>query len=179
MSVTSFQASQASQTDRVRITLPEDSYQCVIEKVELREGKKYMSEETEQQLLFYLKPFNVSKEFETKVLFYQTTTSFFNGVSQSSKVPLKASKLYNLIKTIYKFYKPEVKVENMKAVDLTPDTINDLEGKQIMAIVKIAESGANKITDILPIKAEIKSGVVPETKSGMTASEELEAALAV
>lgn len=171
MSVTSFQASQAFQTDRVRVTLPEDSYQCVIEKVEQREGKKYLSEEMEQQLLFYLKPLNVSREFETKVLFYQTTTSFFNGVSQNSKVPMKPSKLYNLIKTIYKFYKPEVKVENMKATDITAEVINGLEGKQIMAIVKITESGANKITDILPIKAEIKSG--------MTASEELEAALAV
>lgn len=171
MSVTSFKASQSSQNDRVRITLPEDSYQCVIEKVEQREGKKYMSEETEEQLLFYMKPLGVSKEYDTKVLFYQTTTSFFNGVSQNSKIPLKASKLYNLIKTIYKFYQPEIKVENMKATDITAEVVNGLEGKQLIAIVKITESGANKITDILSIKSEIKSG--------MTAAEELEAALSV
>ena len=113
MSVAGLKIKQSEQPDFEPVVLPEDSYQVSIDRVELRVGKKYMTEEDENQLLFYLKPLNVAPEFAKKVLFYQTTTSFFNGKSTSTKNALKASKLYGLIKTVYKFYKPEVKVDEM------------------------------------------------------------------
>lgn len=147
----------------VDAVLPEDSYQCVIEKAELREGTKYMSTETEMQLLFYIRPINLDPAFKNKLLFYQTTTSFFNGKSTSAKAGLKASKLYTFIKTVYKFYKPEVKVEDMQPEEITDEVINFLEGKQIMAIVKVTETGKNKISDIMSIKEEV---TVVEPKKG-------------
>lgn len=158
--------------DYVSAVLPEDSYQCVIERVELREGTKYMSAETEMQLLFYIRPLGVDKEFENKLLFYQTTTSFFNGKSEKARAGVKASKLYNLIKTVYKFYEPKVKVEDMKPEEITDEVINSLEGKQIMAIVKVTETGKNKVSDIMAIKAEIKSETSTDGKK--TPDEELD-----
>lgn len=157
MSIQGFKAKQG--TDSVEFVdqvLPEDSYQCVIEKVELREGTKYMSTDAELQLLFYIRPLGVAPEFKDKLLFYQTTTSFFNGKSTSAKRSLKASKLYVFIKTVYKFYKPDVKVEEMSPEEITDEVVNELEGKQIMAIVKVNENGKNKITDVMSIKDELK-----------------------
>lgn len=174
MAVQGFVVKQTeSKGDFANAVLPEDSYQCVIERIELREGTKYMSTEPESQLLFYLKPLGVAPEFEKKLLFYQTSTSFFNGKSSSAKQSLKASKLYNLIRTIYKFYHPEVKVDEMEATEITDNVINQLEGKQLMAIVKINENGNNKVSDIMSIKEEIKEG---ET---MTPDQELQKALGV
>lgn len=155
MSIQGFTAkATADVTAFVDQVLPEDSYQCVIERIELREGTKYMSTETEMQLLFYFRPLRT--EIKNKLLFYQTTTSFFNGKAKSAKAGIKASKLYNLIKTIYKFYKPEVKVDEMTPEMITDDVINEIEGKQIVAIVKINDNGKNKISDIMSIKEEIK-----------------------
>jgi hypothetical protein len=158
--------------DYVSAVLPEDSYQCVIDKVELREGTKYMSTETEMQLLFYIRPLGVAKEFESKLLFFQTTTSFFNGKTERARAGVKASKLYNLIKTVYKFYQPKVKVDEMKPEEITDEVINSLEGKQIMAIVKVTETGKNKVSDIMAIKEEIK--VSTPTGGTKTPDEELD-----
>lgn len=171
MAVAGFKIQQSAQADFAPVVLPEDSYQCVIERVELRVGKKYMSEEDEEQLLFYLKPLGVAPEFENKLLFYQTTTSFFNGKSSSTKNALKASKLYGLIKTVYKFYKPEVKVDEMKPEEITDQVINELEGKQVMAIVALSETGKNKVVSLLSIKEEIKADEV------LTPDQELQKAL--
>lgn len=169
MSVINFSAKQTQATEFAPMVLPEDSYQCVIDRVEMRDGTKYMSTETETQLLFYFKPLGVGKEFENKILFYQTTTSFFNGKSSNAKQSLKPSKLYQLVKTIYKKYKPEVKVDEMEAGDITTEVINELEGKQIMAIVKINENGNNKVSDVLSIKDELKV-----EGSSLTPDQELE-----
>jgi len=158
MPVTNFSVKQTMKMDIPSIVLPEDSYQCVIDRVEMREGTKYMSTETETQLLFYLRPLDVGVEFGKKLLFYQTSTSFFNGKSTNARQALKPSKLYQLIKTVYKKYKPEVKVDEMKPEDITADVINELEGKQLIAIVKINENGNNKVSDVLSIKEELKTG---------------------
>ena len=171
MSIQGFQAKQRDNTSEyVDHVLPEDSYQCSIEKVELREGTKYMSTETEMQLLFYLKPLGVDETFKDKLLFFQTTTSFFNGKSTKAKNNVKSSKLYNIIRTVYRFYKPDVKVDEMKSEEITDDVINYLEGKQLMAIVKLSETGKNKVTDIMSIKSEIKTG----EKKEKTPDEEIE-----
>lgn len=174
MAIQGFQAKQnAEGEDYNTAILPEDSYQCLIEKVELREGTKYMSAETEMQLLFYFRPLNVPEEYKDKLLFYQTTTSFFNGKSDKAKSNLKASKLYTLIKTIYKHYKPDVKVDDMEPEEITDEVINELEGKQIMAIVKINASNKNKVSDIMNIKEEIKTGS-QEDKPKASPDEELD-----
>lgn len=157
MAITGFKAKQNEGGSTERTTLPEDSYQCVIDKVELREGTKYMSTEPEMQLLFYLRPLAVGDEYKSKLLFYQTSTSFFNGKSTSSKQSLKPSKLFMLIRTIYRFYKPDVKVEDMQPDEITDTLINDLEGKQVIAIVKINENGNNKVSDIMSIKSQIET----------------------
>lgn len=168
MAILGFRAKQSEDRGNfVSQVLPEDSYQCSIDRIELREGTKYMSDEKETQLLFYLKPLNVAPEFENKLLFYQTSTCFFNGKSESSRRAMKASKLYNLIKTMYRFYKPEVKVDTMDASQITDTLINDLAGKELIAIVKINENGNNKVSDIMSIKEEIKN------KKEMTPDEEL------
>jgi len=173
MSVTNFSAKQSQATEFEKVVLPEDSYQCVIDRVEMREGTKYMSTEAETQLLFYFKPVDCGAEFERKILFYQTSTSFFNGKSSNAKQALKASKLYQLIKTVYKFYKPAVKVDEIKPEDITAEVINELEGKQLIAIVKINENGNNKVSDVLSIKEELKTEGFP-----LTPDQELEKILA-
>jgi len=132
--------------------LPEGVYQCLIEKAELGEGTKYMSAVVEAKLLFYVRPIG---DFKNKLLFFGTTTSFFNGKSKSAKAGLKASKLYNLIKTVYAFYKKDVDVSLLEPDEITDEVINFLEGKQILAVVKIGETGKNKITDVMGIKGEI------------------------
>jgi len=163
MSVQGFVArANSSGEDRAIINLPEGVYQCAIDKLEMREGTKYMSEEKEMQILFYLKPLNVGKEFENKILFYQTSTSFFNGKSKNAQSQVKASKLFGVFKTVYKFYKPDVKVEDMQPEQITDATLNDLEGKQIVAIVKMSDSGKNKVTDIMSITAPIQTGTTPD-----------------
>jgi len=158
MAVAGLRMKQSDKPDYKPVVLPEDSYQCVIDRVEMREGTKYMSTETEDQLLFYFKPLGVAPEFEKKVLFFQTTTSFFNGKSNNSKLALKPSKLYGLIKTVYKFYHPDVKVDEMEPEDITDDVINGLEEKQVIAIVSITDTGKNKVVSLLPIKEEMKDG---------------------
>lgn len=171
MAVAGFKIQQSARPDFEPVVLPEDSYQCLIDRVEFRVGKKYMSEEDQDQLLFYLKPLNVTPEFAKKLLFYQTTTSFFNGKSTSTRNTLKASKLYSLIKTIYKFYKPDVKVEDMKPEEITDDVINGLEGKQVVAIVSLTDAGTNKVVSLLSIKEEVKTDEV------LTPDQELQKAL--
>jgi len=135
--------------------LEEGTYQCTIEKIEMREGTKYMSTEMETQLLCYLRPLDVPLEFMNKLLFYQTTTSFFNGVSEKAQSSLKASKLFTLIKTIYKTYKPDEDVASWKPDMVTDDVINFLEGKQLIAVVKLNQNGNNKVTDIMAAKVII------------------------
>lgn len=171
MAVAGFKIQQSAQPDFEPVVLPEDSYQCVIDRVEMKVGKKYMTDEDQDQLLFYLKPLNVAPEFEKKVLFFQTTTSFFNGKSSNSKLAMKASKLYSLIKTIYKFYKPEVKVDEMKAEEITDEVINELEGKQVQAIVALTDTGKNKVVSLLSIKEEVA------VEKQLTPDEELQKAL--
>lgn len=171
MAVAGFKVPQSDKPDFEPIVLPEDSYQCVIDRVELKVGKKYMSDEDQDQLLFYLRPLTVAPEFAKKVLFYQTTTSFFNGKSSSTKSALKASKLYGLIKTVYKFYKPEVKVDEMEADDVNDEVINGLEGKQVVAIVSLTDTGKNKVVSLLSIKEETK------LEGALTPDEELQKVL--
>lgn len=171
MAVQGFTPKKAESTgEYVSAVLPEDSYQCVIERVELREGTKYMSTETEMQLLFYIRPLEVDPEFKGKLLFYQTTTSFFNGKSDRARSNVKASKLYNMVKTVYKHYFPKEKVEEWTPEQVTDEVINSLEGKQIIAIVKETDTGKNKVADIMSIKAEITSG----DAKGKTPDEELD-----
>jgi len=52
MSISGFQAKQRDNTSEfVNVTLPEDSYQCLIEKIDLREGVKFNSTETEYSII--------------------------------------------------------------------------------------------------------------------------------
>lgn len=146
MAVQGFKATQKQNTEFSGDAIDEGLYTVEIEKVEAKEGTKYMSTEPQMQLVFYLRPL----EHPDKLLFYNTTFSFFNGQSTGQK-KLNPSKLYNLIKTIYKAYKPDVDVSKMNPEELTDDTINELEGKQFKALVKINENGKNKIDSILPI----------------------------
>jgi len=157
----------------VNEVLPEGVYQCLIEKAELREGTKYMSTETEMQLLFYVRPIG---DFKNKLLFFNTTTSFFNGKSKSAKAGLKASKLYNLIKTVYAFYRKDVDVSLLEPEAITDEVINFLEGKQIIAVVKIGETGKNKISDVMSIKEEVSTAKM--SPSEKTADDDLNEILA-
>ncbi len=59
----------------------------------------------------------------------------------------------------------------MKAEQITDDVINELEGKQVMAIVALSETGKNKVVSLLSIKEEIKADEV------LTPDQELQKAL--
>ena len=158
MSVSNFKANASKKAEFENVVLDEGVYQCVIDKVEMSEKTKYMSTEKAMQLTYYLKPLNAGEQFKDKILFYNTSTSFFNGKSTKAGSGLKASNLYLLIKAIYKFYKPEVDVDAMDPEEITDQTINELEGKQVMAMVKTIpenERYPNKVISLSAIKAEI------------------------
>lgn len=164
MSIQGFKAElRAAGAGYSDILLPEDVYQCVIERVELREGTKYKSAEKEMQLLFYLRPLEVKEEEKDKLLFYQTNTVFHSGIIPDSDKKMKPTRLYSVIRAVYTYYQPKVDVDAIKPEDINDDTINYLEGKQVRASVEVTPASKNKVSKLLPIKSEIGAEKKEET----------------
>lgn len=158
MSVSNFKVSVPSnQSGGSYEALPEDVYQCVIDRIEPKTGTKYMSNEPQDQLLFYMRPLGVDEQYKNNLLFYQTTTSFFNGKSSNAKAELSPSKLFTVLKTVYAFYDKELDIKNLDPKKVDDPLINGMEGKQVMAVVKVNANGKNKITDLMVIKKELKT----------------------
>lgn len=127
--------------------LPADVYQVQIIDVDEREGVKYGTQD-EKVMQFMFKTQVVEGEQKGKGLVVFTSESWFDGGKNS-----KPSKLFNLIRTIYSFYKDK-KIADMQVI--TDKDINGLVGKQIRLTVETTDAGKNKVAGFLPIKEEIE-----------------------
>jgi hypothetical protein len=126
--------------------VPADLYQVQITDVTEREGTKFNSQDPQLQYMF--KTVVVEGEQKGQGIVIFTTPSWFDGGKKS-----KPSKLFNLFKTVYAFYKKDVDVKNMEGV--TGAMINDLIGKQLRVTVEITDAGKNKVTGFMTIKKEV------------------------
>jgi len=138
------------------IPLPSDMYQVQIVDVVEKEGIKYASTEKVMQFMFRCEV--VEGEQKARLLFFFTSESWFDGGKSS-----KPSKLYNLIKTIYSYYKKNVDVSTIE--EITDAEINGLVGTQLRVTVEATDAGKNKVTGFLPIKKEVKYEVKNESVS--------------
>jgi hypothetical protein len=124
--------------------LPADVYQVQITDVEEREGTKYGTQDKIMQFMF--KAEVVEGDEEGKRLVFFTSESWFNGGKNGSK----ASKLYNLMKTVY----GTNTVEEMD--EITDKEINGLIGQQVRLTVEVTDKNRNKVAGFLPIKKTVK-----------------------
>lgn len=121
-------------------------YQVQITDIQEREGTKYQS--TEKQMQYMFKTVIVDGEEKGSGIVIFTSQSWFDGGKNA-----KPSMLFNLFKTIYKFYHKDVDVKTIEEV--TGTMINALVGKQLLVVVELTDAGKNKVTSFMPIKKEI------------------------
>lgn len=128
--------------------LTQDTYQIQILDVEEIETNKYMSDEKITQFMF--KTAVVDGEYEGRLLFVFTSQSWYDGSKQGTR----PSKLFNLFKAVYAFYKKDVDLSKMQTI--TDKEINNLIDKQLRVSVDINKNNRNVVTGFMPIKKEIK-----------------------
>lgn len=138
-----FTTPQENMTDKV----PADIYQVVLVDVEESEGTDFNTGEPKKQLKFFAEI--VEGDEEGKIVSFYTSFSWFNGGKNA-----KPSKLFNLVKTIYSFYKKDISVGEMPVLEAKD--VNELIGCQIRVTVDETEKGWPKVTAFTPIKKEIE-----------------------
>lgn len=129
--------------------LPADVYQVQIVDVEEREGTKYQSSEKITQLLFKTKVVEEG-EFKNRSLGIFVTPKWFAGGKNASP-----SKMFNLFKAVYSFYKKEVNIAELDAEFIGLSEINGLIGKQLRLTVQVNAGNKNKIDSMMQIKQVI------------------------
>lgn len=91
----------------------------------------------------------VEGEYAGRLVFVSANVSWFPGGNGN-----KPSTLYKFVQTIYAHYHKDIKVQDMEGI--TGAEINDLIGKQFIALVKLSEDGKyNNVTEYLKIKSPI------------------------
>lgn len=126
--------------------VPADVYQVVLVDVKETDGTDFNTGEPKKQLKFFAEI--VEGEEKGKSISFFTSYSWFNGGKN-----VKPSKLFNLVKTVYAFYKNDVSVREMDII--TADDVNGLLGKQIRITTDETEKGWPKVTAFTPIRKEI------------------------
>ena len=137
--------------------VPEDIYQVVIKDIVEKDVKAYESDAIETKYLF---KYVILDHQDDVVCYKQLLTDFAHPkwFSGDSKNKLSPSKLVTIFKSIYGFYFPDIKVEDIPADQVT-EMVNQLIGSQVRVAVKVKEDESNKITDYLSVKEELE---VPE-----------------
>ena len=129
--------------------IPADVYQVVIEDIEVRVGKKYMSDEEQKQFLFRTKVLDEGEHKGHGLGFY-VSIKWFAG-----KSAMQPSKLFNLFKAVYSNYYKSVDLLKWTGDMINMETVNDFIGKQIRVTVEEKE-GKNRVTTFMPIKKEME-----------------------
>jgi hypothetical protein len=140
------------------VILPPDSYQFQIVSVELRDSN--FKGEMKKQLEWKAQLCEEG-EYKGKELMFWTSLAWSFGGTKKDGTTLSPSKLGTLFKAVYRLYKPDLKVEEIKKV--TGSSIKNLVGKQVRLTVDevVKENKVyNKVTGFLPAKAVIE-GYVP------------------
>lgn len=124
--------------------IPEGTYQVEIVDV------KQVTRETKYGIKdkFQFNCAVVEGEYKDRLVFVSVNVSWFNGEGGR-----KASSLFNLIKTIYTYYEPKTDISQIDEV--TGQMVNDLQGKQFIAVVKVNDV-YNNVTDYLKITKPVK-----------------------
>jgi hypothetical protein len=140
--------------------VPEDVYQVVIKDVDEKILPVFQAKsEDDVQVNYHFK--FVILDGETADSKEQMVSAFCTNKWFGGNKRMQASKLVSLVKAVYAFYYPKLKVEDLTADEMTPAVINDLIGKQLRVSVKFnAEKTGNKVTEFMAIKKEIE---LPET----------------
>lgn len=125
--------------------IPENTYQVQI--VDVKQVERQTQYGLKQKFQFSCAVTD-DEEYSGRLVFVSVNMSWFNG--EGGKRP---SALFNLIKTIYAFYKKDVKVAEVS--EITGEMINDLIGKQFIAVVKVNDK-YNNVTDYMKIKKKIE-----------------------
>ena len=143
-------------TDNVKITvpaneitdqIPADVYQIQVSDITEVDGTDYNTKEPKKQLKFY--GIIVDGDEVGKKISFFTSHSWFNGGKNS-----KPSKLFNLVKTVYSYYKKDVKVADLPLISV--EEVNGLVGKQLRVTTEVNEKGWPKVTSFTPIKKHIE-----------------------
>ena len=127
--------------------VPADVYQVAITDVTETTGTDFKTGEPKSQLRFVAEI--VEGDEKGKNVSFFTSYSWFNGGKNA-----KPSKLFNLFKTIYAHYLPDIKVNDIPLV--SAQEVNDLIGKQLRVTVEETEKGWPKVTSFVAIKKEVK-----------------------
>lgn len=129
--------------DSVIEKVPADVYQVVLSDVQEVEGRDFNTNEPKQQLRFMAEIVNGDEK--GKAIFFYTSYSWFNGGKNA-----KPSKLYNLVKTVYTKYHPDIAIDDMAIIEASD--VNSLIGKQLRVTVEETENGWPKVTAFVPVK---------------------------
>lgn len=124
--------------------IPENTYQVHI--TDIKQVERETKYGIKQKLQFSCSVVD-DEQYKGRLVFVTVNISWFNGEGG-----VRSSALFNLIKTIYSHYKPDVDVSKLDG--LNGEMINDLIGKQFIAIVKVNDK-YNNVTDFMRIKKEI------------------------
>lgn len=143
--------------------IPENTYQVQI--VDIKQVERQTQFGLKQKFQFTCDVTD-DKEYLGRKVFVSVNISWFNG--EGGK---RASALYNLVKTIYGYYKPKIDVSKLDG--LTGDDINDLVGKQFVAVVKVNDK-YNNVTDYIKIKKEVEYKPVQKDSNGKINPDDIE-----
>jgi len=139
--------------------VPEDIYQVVVKDIMDKDVRVFGGAEDELESKYLFK-YVILDHVDDPTIHKQMLTDFVypKWFSGDSKKKLSPSKLITIFKSIYGFYFPDTKVEDIPEDQVT-DQVNQLIGSQVRIAVKVKEDESNKITDYLVIKEELE---VPE-----------------
>lgn len=132
------------------VPLPADVYQVQISDLEVRTGKKYMSEEEQQQILFKMLVVDKSDNRGHGIGAF-STTRWFNGGKNMSP-----SKLFQIFTAVYAYYHKDIDLNEWYPEMVNMQAINDLIGKQLRITVNLTQDKKNKITSFMPIREELE-----------------------
>lgn len=126
--------------------IPEDTYQVQIVDVTQKQRETQWGLKDKFQFNCAV----VEGEYKDRLVFISVNIAWSNGEGNAKR----PSQLFNLVKTVYAHYQPKVKVSEMDG--LTGAQVNDLIGKQLIAVVKLSPDGKyNNVTDFMKIKSPV------------------------
>lgn len=150
--------------------LESDVYQVQIVDIQLKENE-YMGKKSKQLEFTSQVATPLSDKDHGRQLKFWTSTTWNMGGGKYSP-----SKLFTLVTSVYKHYKPDVSVKDMEEIQVSQ--INDLIGKQVRVnvVAKEREDGktVNKVESFLPIKAPVEFEPVEWKKNTAETDEDFE-----
>lgn len=135
-----------------RAVFPEGIYQAILKDIEVRDTKKWQSEDMEATYFFKFVLLDGPENIRGQGINAFVKMSWFQGSKRANP-----SKLYNVIKAFWAHYYPKIDPAEVDAEKITSSVLNKLIGQQVLLVVKFNQDRTNnKITDFSPIKAVLE-----------------------